>query len=129
MAKKEGMSVRKVTILSMLAIAYVGWGLAASGYAYHAENRGPTVISSAGARGGAGAALATLGVAFLEMLSKSLVQIPSVFSVIGFTFRDRPWLPIAIVVVEGLVIGGGYLMWRFEQQLETERRRNRRSQL
>lgn len=122
---QPGASVRTITILVMVVVGFFGWALAAAGYAEQVERwqaadgmTGLPVPAPASAHG-----LAAMLAGFLDFCINAVIQVPNVFSVLGFTFRERVWLPIVVLAVEGLVVFGGFKLQSFEKQLASPRRR------
>ncbi|MCC7425107.1 MAG: hypothetical protein IT428_32970 [Planctomycetaceae bacterium] len=127
MSRSEGLSVRTMTILVMLVIALFGWGFAATGYAHSLEAWDADAARTVGnvrVRGGAGGLMMMVH-SFFDFCKNSLVQIPSVFQVIRFTFSERIALPISIALVEGLAAASGFKLASVEREMaRNSRQRN-----
>jgi hypothetical protein len=127
--KKSGLSVRTVTLLAMGVVAYLAWGVAAAGYAGHAEGwraGGQAIDVLQTSRPTRSRGIVAMAAALVDFGVNSVVQIPRGFSVIGHTFRERLWLPVVAAAVIALTAFGGYRLHAFEQTLEQEKRRRRR---
>lgn len=92
-ADEGGKSIGWVVAMLMLAIAGFGWAFAAADYF---QNSGD---------GGAGRA---------NFFVNAFTQIPNMPAVLGFTFRNRIWLPIVVVILEIAALGFGVVMKRVE---------------
>jgi predicted ABC-type sugar transport system permease subunit len=127
MSRSEGLSVRTVTIGVMLVIALFGWGFAATAYAHSLEQWDPTVARTGSnlpvSAGGAG--LIMMLHAVLDLCKNSIVQIPSVFQVLRFTFSEWIALPISIAIVEGLAAAAGFKLASVEREMAKTSRRKR----
>ena len=91
-----------IVVAVAVVVACFGWGLAASFYA-HDIHRFDADPLAAGER-----SLSILAIpqGVATFLYVSITQLPNLFSVIAYVFKSHIWLPITVLVVEGLVIGG-----------------------
>lgn len=121
------MSVRTMTILVMLVIALFGWGFAATGYAHSLEawdSDAARTVGNVRFRGSAGGLMMMVH-AFIDFCINSIVQIPSVFQVIRFTFTERIALPICVGIVEVVAALAGFKLASVEREMtRTSRRRS-----
>lgn len=123
--KREGMSVRNVTILVMIVVLYFGWGTAAVRYRQSKElwrPGGEEIQELSTQRLTRSRGVAAMGASLVGFTLNSVQQVPRVFSVAAYTFRRQIQIPILVVLIEGLVAGGGYAMWRMEQHMEKTKR-------
>ena len=125
MAQHDGLSVRTVTILMMAVVALFGWAFAATGYAdsiapFHAAH-GPDLDGLPVTTSVQG--LTMMAYSFCVLCKNALVQIPSLFSVVAFTFRERIGIPITVGVLEALVVGAGVKLAAMERDLNRPRGR------
>lgn len=118
MSKSEK-SIGWVVTMSAIMIAVIGWCVLASAYASDTD----TLLTDAGdvpIRVGA----RRTGVAmFFQFIKSGVTQIPNVFNVIGFAFRERFGLVVGIGVLELLVLLGGRQLKKFEDELNKGRGR------
>jgi hypothetical protein len=117
-------SVTWVVIMVMAFIASLGWAFMAAGYAHSEEgwrNGGAEATDGPLMPRRAGRA------ALSDFFGNALQQIPNCIAVFGFTFTNRIWLPITIIVLEVLAVFGGYKMKQLEESLNdsSSRRRSR----
>ncbi len=126
MAAHEGISVRRMTVLLIVAVALLGWAFAAAGYAqavdgWHARQGAGEVAASA-ARHVRGRGLSMLAVTLWDFFLNAVLQIPNLFAVLGFTFRERFWLPVTFAVIEILVLVGSWRLAALEKEMWAKRR-------
>lgn len=57
----------------------------------------------------------------VSFLVNSVIQLPSIFSVITWNFSNQIWLPILIVVLELMLVAGGFGLQKLEQNLSQGR--------
>ena len=122
---EEGKSIRWIVIVSMIFVAYLGWGFMAGSYA----EIGATALPEVGnlrIRRGRGMGIALLISAVVSFVVTSITELPNFFSVISFHMSNRIWLPILFIVLEGLVLAGGYGLQKLEENLEKPRHRRKK---
>ncbi|MEZ6124039.1 MAG: hypothetical protein R3C49_12815 [Planctomycetaceae bacterium] len=121
--RHEGKSLKWIATASMIFVAIVGWGLMACSYDTAMELEAQETEESFQEAGpvsvrrmrGQGAAMAVTAVVMFAY--NSVAWLPQLFTVIGWHFSHRLWLPIAVVVVEGLVLGGVFGLQKLEDNL------------
>lgn len=117
MAKKKERSIKWIVIMSMIFVAYVGWGFMATSWPGAAvpevaPPEGTTVRVSA-----RGFGFALLIASILTFLVNSVTQLPNLFSVIAWQFSNQIWLPILFIILEGLIVAGGVGLVKLEAHL------------
>ncbi|MEM9702658.1 MAG: hypothetical protein AAF907_09460 [Planctomycetota bacterium] len=135
---ESGWSLAKTAVLLAIAVALLGWAFAAAGYANAAEGWTATGSPAPGtpeaeAMAEAGEDLGGGGISrrgrrrgLASFLINAVVQIPAAPQVIGFTFRERPWLLAVVVVLEGVLVGGACLLRKLDAELHGKPGANRR---
>ena len=124
MPHDEGRSITWVVKISVILVAYLGWGFMAGSYA-GTLGGGAVIIRPDNVGSLRYRALDVLGSAVLSFVITSIMQLPSFFSVIGWHFSNRIWLPILFVTLEVAVIAGGFGLKRLEQSLDGEKKKRR----
>ena len=94
---EEEKSIRWVVTMLMLAIALAGWCFAAAFYFQSGSDEGGNET---------------------HFFVNAIIQIPNAASVISFTFRERFWLVIVVLVLEALALGFGAIAKKVEKDLE-----------
>ncbi|MFK7777644.1 MAG: hypothetical protein QM501_05925 [Gimesia sp.] len=123
--KDEEPSTHKVIAMLMVAIALFGWACAAAAYAHSEEgwrsNEAEKFAaengdiesgnSRFGRRSGARSAMIkTAFVALKDFVMNAFRQVPNLFSVIAFNFKERLWLVILFAVLEAGAVFLGFVM-------------------
>lgn len=132
MAKKskrpQGWSVTTVTICAAIAVVGVAWAIAASAYAtdrFYAE------VAAADAAGedrpetqmfsrptGRRTAAAKFGLMVIwRFFANAVVELPHAPQVVAHVCTRQIWIPVGLLVVEGLVIGAGFSLKSVERRL------------
>ncbi len=117
----EGKSIRWIVIASVILVAYLGWGFMAGSYAENSHVGGVIVVSTRGSLSGGSMMLS----AVFSFVATSVMELPNFFRVISWHFSNRIWLPIVFIILEVLVVAGGYGLKKLEEQLESPRNRRR----
>ena len=110
-------SITWVVVALMIAVAVLGWGFLAGSYvAAHApsltENSPDEIPQSNRPR-----PRNLKRQVQVQFIWNALEQLPNLPSVIAWHFSNRIWLPIVILVLEGLVVAGSFKMKSLEKQL------------
>lgn len=132
--KRKDKSVGWVITMAMILIGYIGWGLMAGYYASHVEGFGSEdVMTPSGrymVRGELQArAAGSLIIGVLAFIGNSFKQIPNLFSVLGFCFKNVPAMPITIMALEGLTFLGGFWMKKVDNELSKPAQRKPRQEI
>ena len=119
-----GKSITWVVRMTILLVAVFGWGVMAAEYAKRAEGWNP-LVQERGVSIPVLRPIVRLAAAdgFARFAANAVVQLPNAPAVIWFNIRELPWLPLGIVVVEGLVVAAGVGMRRLEKHLDQPPRR------
>lgn len=100
MAEEKGKSIAWVIGMLMLAILGGAWVFAAGDY-FQAVGKGPA----------------------RDMWANAVAQLPNAPAVLGYVFKSRFWLVIAVAVALALAVALGVVLKRVERELEKPRRR------
>src|SRR5262245_60506550 len=122
--RKRGWSIGRMIVLLMIALALIGWAVAAAGYAQSEEGWRHAGLP-AGVRRGGGVWFMVAGLG--QFLWNALAQIPNVFQVATFTLTRRWGLLLVFAVLEGGALGFGWWLGRLERQLTEQDRTRRKS--
>jgi len=111
-----------MTVLLLVVVALSGWAFAAAGYAqavdgWHARQGAASAVRHVRGRG-----LTMLAVTLWDFFLNAILQVPHVFAVIAFTFRERFWLPVTFAIIEVLVLVGGWRLAGLEKEMSSRRR-------
>jgi hypothetical protein len=125
--KREGKSLRWMVIALLIAVAYLGWAIAAANYASDMEEFGaPGMPLGSGRRAAARGAIALFVVGLVRVLWNSIAQVPNAHRVAAHTVTHHP----VLLVVTALVACGvglfGWWMSKLERQFAKEDARFRR---
>jgi hypothetical protein len=126
-AKREGKSIRWMVIALLIAVAFLGWAIAAASYTsdieeFNAPGMPLGVGRGAATRGG----IALFVVGLVRVLWNAIVQIPNVHRVAWHTVTEHPTIPIITALVAAGICGFGWWMARLERQFAREDERFRR---
>ncbi len=117
-----------VVVLMMIVVGVFGWCFMAKQYSNELkarENAGrPEQIPLAVPRRGRG--LAMMIGAMVDLTVTGITQIPNMQGVLSFNFTKRLWLPVSVIVVEGLLVGVGFGLKQVEKQLEGPPKRKKK---
>jgi cytochrome b561 len=121
--KREGKSIRWMMIALLIAVAFLGWAVAAASYASDSEefNRPDMPV-----RGRASAGIALFVVGLIRVLWNAIVQIPNVHRVAWHTVTEHPAIPVITALVAAGICGFGWWMAKLERQFAKEDERFRR---
>lgn len=114
------MSLRWVVIGLLLLVAAVGWGFMAAGYAHAKEGWRSGGVQGASELESVRQAKRS---SLRDFVGNAFRQLGNLPAVISHNFSERIWLPITILVIEGLVLFGGWKMKGLEQELSSPRHR------
>jgi hypothetical protein len=114
--KRRGMSMSRMVILLMVAIAVIGWALAAAGYAQ----------SELGFKPQRSTGRLFIFVGLGQFLWNAIAQIPNIWHVAVFTVTERWGLLIVLAVLEAGAVGFGVWARQLERQFDKQDRRARR---
>jgi len=126
-AKREGKSIRWMVIALLVAVAYLGWAVAAASYASDIEEFSRPDMPGGVGRGAAmrgGIALFVVGL--IRVLWNSIAQIPNMHRVAWHTITEHLAIPIITGLVAAGICGFGYWMAKLERQFAKEDERFRR---
>ncbi len=122
----QGKSIQWIVVVAMIFVAYLGWGFMAGSYA----DIGREALSMAGrprsVRTGRGFGIALLVSAVVTFVGHSISEIPNFFSVISYHLSNRIWLPIIFLVLEALILAGGWGLMVLEKKLDGHGKRPRK---
>lgn len=120
-AKREGKSIRWMVIALLVAVGFLGWAIAAAGYARDIGEFDPPG-RGAGRSGG----IVLLVGGLVRFLWNAVVQIPNAHRVAFHTVAHHPVM-LLLTALSAVGVGlFGWWMSRFEQQLEKQDKRFRR---
>jgi hypothetical protein len=125
--KREGKSIRWMVIALLIAVAFLGWAIAAASYTSDVEEFSRPDMPMGVGRGGAmrgGIALFVVGL--IRVLWNAIVQIPNVHRVAWHTVSEHPAIPIITALVAAGICGFGWWMAKLERQFAKEDERFRR---
>ena len=125
--RREGKSIRWMVIALLVAVAYMGWALAAAIYASDIEEFARPDMPMGRGRGAAvrGGVVWMVG-GLVRVLWNSVAQIPSAHRVASHTVTQHPVLLIMTALVAAGVGLLGWWMSRLERQFAKEDERFRR---
>jgi len=110
-------SITWVVAALMIAVAVLGWGFLAGSYVgAHTpklSEASPDQLSGSDAP----RPLRLKRQVKVQFIGNALAQLPNLPSVIAWHFSNRIWLPITILVLEGLVLAGSFKMKSLEKEL------------
>jgi hypothetical protein len=125
-ANREGKSIRWMVIALLVAVAFLGWAIAAASYASDIEEFSrpdmPGVGRGAAMRGG----IALFVVGLIRVLWNSIVQIPNMHRVAWHTLTEHRAIPIVTGLIAAGIGGFAYWMAKLERQFAKEDERFRR---
>ncbi|MCA9092636.1 MAG: hypothetical protein KDA68_04065 [Planctomycetaceae bacterium] len=117
-----------VVVLMMIVVGVFGWCFMAKQYSNELkarENEGrPEQIPLAVTRRRRG--LGMMIGAIVDLTVTGITQIPNLEGVLSFNFTKRLWLPVSVIVVEGLLVGVGFGLKHVEEQLEDPPKRKKK---
>jgi hypothetical protein len=125
--KREGKSIRWMMTALLIAVAFLGWAVAAASYASDIEEFGRPDMPMGVGRGAAmrgGIALFVVGL--IRVLWNSIIQIPNMHRVALHTFTEHPAIPIVTALVGAGLCGFAWWMAKLERQFAKEDERFRR---
>ena len=125
--KREGKSVRWMMMALLIAVAFLGWAVAAASYASDIEEFGRPDMPTGVGRGAAmrgGIALFVVGL--VRVLWNAIVQLPNVHRVAWHTVTVHPAIPIITGLVAAGICGFGWWMAKLDRQFAKEDERFRR---
>jgi hypothetical protein len=138
--RQQGWSVMTVTICAAAVVALLAWAAAASAYATDRWRAEAEAAEAAGEDGPVDplappprirlrrTAAAAFGIRlFVEFFKNAIVEIPRAPQVIIHALTQRPLIPIGFVIVEVLVIGGGFGLKSMEHSMEQSKPGKRKS--
>lgn len=108
-SKSDGISVRRMTIWLMIAVAYVFWGIAASTHI----GRVFELVPVSGRGGGLLMAISGLATFLINSL-----RIDAIFAVFTNSLRNHLWHFWLFVIAECTVLGFGIWLKHLEEQLK-----------
>jgi hypothetical protein len=120
--KREGKSIRWMVIALLVAVAFLGWAIAAASYASDIGE----LHRPAQPRGRGVAGVIWLVSGFVRFLWNAVVQIPSAHRVVAHTVTRHPVLLVLTALCAGGVGLFGWWMSRLERQFAKEDERFRR---
>lgn len=133
---RKDKSVGWVITMAMILIGYIGWGLMAGYYASHVEGFGSSENDPAAPTGRyvvrgelQARTLASLMIGVVAFVVNSFKQIPNLFNVLGYCFKNVPGMPITIIVLEGLTFMGGFWMKKVDNELSKPAQRKPRQEI
>lgn len=122
---KSEKSVGWVMVSAMVLIALFGWGFLAGSYTGATSRRISQMsveeLSHVEARG----LVQARRDGKLYFVANAIKQLPNFATVMSWHFSNCFWLPITILLLEMLALGGGYAMKRVEQELSKPLHRTR----
>ena len=125
--KREGKSIRWMVVALLVAVAFLGWAIAAANYASDVEEFSrPDVPTGGGRRAALQGGIALFVVGLIRVLWNSIVQIPNAHRVAMHTVTNHPVLLILTGLVGAGVVLFGWWMSKLEQQFAKEDERFRR---
>jgi len=125
--KREGKSIRWMVMALLIAVAFLGWAVAAASYASDVDEFSRPEMPMGRGRGGAmrgGIALFVVGL--IRVLWNAIVQLPNAHRVAWHTVTEHPAIPIITGLVAGGICGFGWWMAKLERQFAREDERFRR---
>jgi flagellar basal body-associated protein FliL len=125
--KRDGKSIRWMVTALVIAVAFLGWAVAAAGYASDVEDwsRPDNPVGSgrsAAVRGG----IALFVVGLARVLWNSIAQLPNAHRVAWYTITEHPVILIVTVLFAAGVCLFGWWMSKLERQLAKQDKRFRR---
>tara|TARA_R110002111_G_scaffold262794_2_gene341074 strand:- start:9840 stop:10232 length:393 start_codon:yes stop_codon:yes gene_type:complete len=117
-------STSKIIVMLMLAIAFFGWAFFAAAYAHSEEGwrqadsstnvADPTAVGQDERFEDGGSIRRSSKSSLKDFIWNAFRQIPNVFSVIAFNFKNRLWLIILFACLEAGALGLGYAMSKID---------------
>lgn len=116
--EQEEKSLTWVVATLMATIAVLGWGFLAGSYegANPSRDHWNDFDRPSSGRGRGGLAL---------FAANAVEQLPNLPAVLSWHFSNRIWLPIVILILEGVALGGGIALHRAGDQLGKPKRRRK----
>ncbi|MGE5194550.1 MAG: hypothetical protein ACM3U2_18825 [Deltaproteobacteria bacterium] len=125
--KREGKSIRWMVIALLVAVAFLGWAIAAASYASDVEEFSrPDMPVGGGRRAALRGGIALFVVGLIRVLWNAVVQIPNAHRVASHTVTGHP---VLLVVTALFAVGVGLFGWwmsMLERQFAKEDERFRR---
>ena len=115
----EGMSILTMTLLVGIVITYLLWGIATAMYDADQGNRWLMPVPDQQAVRPRASPIAIMVVGVIAFVSNSVMYMPSVLQVVGFTVTKRTWYVFVVLVVEAAVVGFGIATSRLEKSLSS----------
>lgn len=124
--ESSSISLKWIVIATMIFVAFLGWGCAASFYSANVEGFHANAPTGLAIRGGRRLSLLAIPYGIATFCYVAVSQLPNLLAVSGYIFQHHIWLPITILVVEGLVVAGGFGLKKLEKELEVPSKRRYR---
>jgi hypothetical protein len=125
--KREGKSIRWMVIALLIAVAFLGWAIAAASYASDIEEFSRPDMPVGAGRGAAmrgGIALFVVGL--IRVLWNSIIQIPNMHRVAWHTVTEHSAIPIITGLIAAGICGFAWWMAKLERQFAKADERFRR---
>ncbi|MEK6261996.1 MAG: hypothetical protein AABP62_25640 [Planctomycetota bacterium] len=118
-SKSEGMSLRTMTILVGLVVAFFLWGVAAAMYDSAQGGRWTMGESPDGTRLRRPSPVGMFIAGTIAYAANTVMYLPHLPWVVGFILTERTWFAIVALLVEVGVVGFGFWLSRLQQALDS----------
>jgi hypothetical protein len=125
--KREGKSIAWMVVALLVAVAFLGWTMAAASYASDVEGFDrPDAPLGAGRRAALRSGFSLFFVGLIRVLWNAIVQIPSAHRVAVHTITNHPVMLVVTALFAVGVCLFGWWVSRLERQFDREDERFRR---